>query len=341
MPADAKEDTSALDALLESIEALRATGSAYYRLSQYSEALQCYSDALARYPSPLPKGVEPPLVLLTNRAAALMSLGDYSAAIRDMQTALGYPNTDTEANVKRLSRLLRCYLALGKLESSEVTDAVTHTTNQLVMLRFQQQQSEGSQKISGSEAEKITKGARKALDDIKAAQALLAQVHAAREKAEWQTALDHLQDLRLLCLPSHTGRELREWEMMRGEALAMLARLDEAKAVLQPFLELPLAMTQTSPSPQHRLVITSLVAAWATRPERDAASLWMSGIFFFAKGDLTSTMVVLDTLRVRVELPSQASYILSLHPFDRRLTSACAQTTLSQSLQRQQPPRPG
>lgn len=298
-------NNDALDSILDQINDLRTFGNTHYRSSRYHEALACYSDALSRYPPTSTPGVSPPLALLTNRAAAYMSLGQYGNALKDMQTALGYPSTDTEGNVKRLSRLLRCYLALGRLEGQEIDDALLHSENQLVLLEHAM-----TRAVIGSNLdiqEKALKDGRRALADLRGAKDTLTSVHTAREKADWQTALNGLEKLISLLPTSSTAPQ--EWQMMRGEALAMLIRLPESHAVLQSFVNLPDSLLLSEDDLASRPVeqVTNAFLDWTNEPRRDPAELWIAGIFGYARGDLGKAIMALDALRLHTELPSQAS----------------------------------
>lgn len=301
----ASTNNDALDTLLDQIDALRTSGNTHYRSSRYHEALACYSDALSRYPPISTPGVSPPLALLTNRAAAYMSLGQYNDALKDMQTALGYPSTDTEGNVKRLSRLLRCYLALGRLEGQDVDEALLHSENQLVLLEHAMARATIGSSLETQE--KSLNDGRKALADLRGAKDTLTSVHAAREKAEWQTALNGLE--KLLSLLPNSSTAPQEWQMMRGEALAMLSRLPESHTVLRSFVNLPdsLLLSEDDLASRSAGGIMNAFLNWTNEPRRDPAELWIAGIFGFARGDLGKAIMALDALRLHTELPSQAS----------------------------------
>ena len=199
------------------MDLLRTKGNAHFRSGRYTEAIATFTYALEIYPKTC--FITPPLSLLTNRAAAYISEGNYQAALADMQSSLTYPCSDAEGNVKRLGRLSRCYLALGKLEGQEVTETIRHMQNQLVLL----------ERMAGTD--KTYYEGKKSLKEVETGiQAMLA-VNTAREKAEWQAVLeglDHLltlKDVRKDFLP-------QEWSFIRAETLCMLGRVEEASKLV-------------------------------------------------------------------------------------------------------------
>ena len=233
----------------------------------YKDALACYSDALAKFPHAVAE-VPPPLSLLTNRAAANISLGQYEDALQDMRTALGYPCTDAEGNAKRLGRLLRCYTALGMFEGSEIKDAVAHTEHQLGLLS----RSKG--------ADRARAEASKAMQELQTAVTALENVQQAREDGGWQQVFESLDELDAVTSSRMTVSPPQEWRMFRAEALGMLGRVEEAKTLVASY------MKQSQPN--------------------DPAVLWFNAIFSFARAEVPQAVSALDALRLQTDLHAQA-----------------------------------
>lgn len=263
------QQSSVHPALVE-IENLRQAGNAHYRLNEYESALIHYTKALEQYPKTIT--VSPPLSLLTNRAAAYISLGQWEEALQDMLQALSYPCSDIEGNVKRLARYLRCLLALGKLEGTEVTEGLKHAQNQLLLLRSN----------NNSPAKLIAEG-QKAVDDLMTVKRVYDAVSEAREKADWPEVVKLMEDL----LQAHKASKRKapvEWKMMHAEALGWLGRGTEAKEMIQDEIK--------------------------NFPDDDPRKLWFSGLFAYADANIKDAVAALDALRLATILPTQASRLL-------------------------------
>ena len=148
-----------------------------------------------------------------------MTLMQHHLALKDMQQALSYSCSDIDGNVKRLSRLLRCYAALGNLEGEEVDQAILHMENQLVLL-------EGVKK-----SVTVYEEGRMSLNGLKERIQLLQAVHLARNKAEWQPVLESLSQLTSM---NANKKDMypEEWTMIKAEALGMLGRVEEASELV-------------------------------------------------------------------------------------------------------------
>ena len=261
------DEEARLNELLDEVDALRSAGNAYYRSGMFRDALACYSDALAKFPHTVAE-VSPPLSLLTNRAAANISLGQYEDALQDMRTVLSYPCTDVEGNAKRLGRLLRCYIALGMFEGSEVRDALAYTEHQLVLLA----QSKG--------AERVRLEASRTMQELRAAVNALQKVQRAREDGGWRQVLESLDELNSATSSRMAVSPPQEWRMFRAEALGMLGRVEEAKTLVASY------MKHSQPN--------------------DPAVLWFNAIFSFARAEVPQAVSALDALRLQTELHTQA-----------------------------------
>ena len=217
--------------------------------------------------------VPPPLSLLSNRAAAYIALGRWEEALQDMRKAFCYPCTDTEGNVKRFTRYVKCLIALGKLEGEEVTEALGHMHDQLeAMLN------------SGKEASKVYRDGRKAYRELEESRDLIGWINTAREEAKYDEVLSHLEDL--MKIQKSSKRESpQEWYLMYIEALAWQGRPDDALEILNE--KLSSALSPSTP-----------------------AGAWLNALISFGQGRVSTTIEALDTLRLAAELPKQASRLL-------------------------------
>lgn len=257
--------------ILDRVDALRAQGNTQYRSKKYKDSLLSYTTALELYPNTI--SIPPPLSLLTNRAAAYISLGQWEDATKDMRQALSYPCSDIEGNVKRLGRYLRCLLALGKVESDEATEAIKHAQNQLLLLE---------QGRNSDSTGKVHEEAQKALEALQQVRARLQTVTSFREAADWSAVRDQLEILFAMPEIQQISSKPAEWKMMQAEALAWLGKPAEAKILIRELLA-------------------------DSTAEANPAKLWFQGLLAYAQGDMPTAVEALDQLRLITDLHSQAS----------------------------------
>lgn len=78
-------------------EELKVKGNEYYRVQKYTEAVQCYSDALNLSPK------HP--VILSNRSAAYLKLSEYSKALDDAEECIGVKPDWAKAHLRKVVAL--------------------------------------------------------------------------------------------------------------------------------------------------------------------------------------------------------------------------------------------
>ena len=194
-------------------------GNTAHRGGDYVLAIQRYTEAIQNYSAAI-KGnvaIPPPVQLWTNRAASYMSVGQYELALEDMKLALQEQAEDLTSYVRRLGRMLRCYLGLLDFESTEVQQTVAETKRHAELLL------ESSKDDS---ARKTAQDAQSTVTALETGASAVRAVQSARSRGDWQMVADGLS--RLLSRAEGSKREApRAWRMMQIEAFAMLGRWKE------------------------------------------------------------------------------------------------------------------
>lgn len=267
-------------------ESLRIQANSLYRERRFRDALAMYTAALRAHPDDLEDFS--PASILTNRAAAYMSVGDYASALEDMQNALSYPSSDPSDDLKRLTRLGRCYLGLGRVSTADVQQILVYMDEKRKFLN------EDRHKSLSQEVARTSR-------DLDLAQRAFARLERNREASQWSQVLDDLQTLESL-RGRRSGELPLEWVLMRAEAMSMLGNVDAAHDLIRCGWPIEICVRRNpADDPAH------FQRPWlrTVRPD-DPAALWLLGMIAYGRGDLAEATRLLDQLIVAGQAPIQA-----------------------------------
>lgn len=219
------------------VEYYRNDGNAHHRNEDYDRAIESYTCALEIYLKMMREidvpgssiSLPPPAFLWTNRAASYMSAGKYDLAVADMKSALSIQSEDLEAYVKRLGRLLRCYIAMLDFESADVQSAVDETQKCLQTLKSRQIDND---KDASSMTRRLVAETQKTLASLQAAIGAISAVQTNRVAGLWLAVLDNIESLLALAAGRTGLAVVQEWLCIKAEALGMLGRPEEGQNLI-------------------------------------------------------------------------------------------------------------